>query len=199
VDFSDLVVSISQVHSELTKQAIKAVNRSLTLRNWLIGYYIHEFEQNGSDRALYGESLLETIAARFPRISGFSARTLRLYRQFFIVYPHIWQTPSAESILSENWQTLFAKFNPSHLLPQHGSEIPIQDLNARKDAILMNLSFSYFTLLVTIEDPLKRRFFEVECVRGNWSVRELKRQIESLYFEECPYPGLEGFRSRCSR
>ena len=76
MDFSDLVVSISQVHTELTKQAIKAVNRSLTLRNWLIGYYIHEFEQNGSDRALYGESLLETIAARFPRNSGFSARTL---------------------------------------------------------------------------------------------------------------------------
>uniref|UniRef100_UPI00359FDA2C DUF1016 N-terminal domain-containing protein n=1 Tax=Methanospirillum sp. TaxID=45200 RepID=UPI00359FDA2C len=47
----------------------------------------------------------------------------------------------------------------------------------------MNLSFSHFILLMPIDDTLKRRFYEVECVRGNWSVRELKRQIESLYFE----------------
>ena len=56
-------------------------------------------------------------------------------------------------------------------------------MNAGRDDILMNLSFSHFTLLMPIDDPLKRRFYEVECVRGNWSVRELKRQIESLYFE----------------
>jgi predicted nuclease of restriction endonuclease-like (RecB) superfamily len=45
------------------------------------------------------------------------------------------------------------------------------------------LSFSHFAELVAIEDPLKRVFYEVECLRGGWSVRELKRQIGSLYFE----------------
>ena len=183
MDFSDLVHCISDVNSELTKQAVKAVNRSLTLRNWLIGYYIREFEQHGSDRALYGESLLDLIAARLSDKSGFSARTLRLYRQFYLVYPNIWQTLSAESEGSEKWQTLFAEFNPSRLLPPCGSEIPIQNMKTGRDDILMSLSFSHFTLLMPIDDPLKRRFYEVECVRGNWSVRELKRQIESLYFE----------------
>ncbi|ABD42481.1 protein of unknown function DUF1016 [Methanospirillum hungatei JF-1] len=183
MDFSDLVHCISEVNTELTKQAVKAVNRSLTLRNWLIGYYIREFEQHGSDRALYGESLLDLIAARLSDTSGFSARTLRLYRQFYLVYPNIWQTLSAESAGPEKWQSLFATFNPSHLLQPCGEEIPIQSMNAGRDDILMNLSFSHFTLLMPLDDPLKRRFYEVECVRGNWSVRELKRQIESLYFE----------------
>jgi len=34
-----------------------------------------------------------------------------------------------------------------------------------------------------LDDDLKRAFYEVECFRGNWSVRELRRQIGSLYFE----------------
>ncbi len=34
-----------------------------------------------------------------------------------------------------------------------------------------------------VQDSLKRVFYEVECIRGNWSVRELKRQIATLYYE----------------
>lgn len=50
--------------------------------------------------------------------------------------------------------------------------------------ILINsVSFSHFTLFISLDEPIKRRFYDVECVKGNWSVRELKRQINSLYFE----------------
>jgi predicted nuclease of restriction endonuclease-like (RecB) superfamily len=49
--------------------------------------------------------------------------------------------------------------------------------------LLSKLSYSHFELLVAIEEPIKRTFYEIECLRGNWSVRELKRQIGSLYFE----------------
>lgn len=50
--------------------------------------------------------------------------------------------------------------------------------------ILVNqLSYSHLELIVDIEDPLKRAFYEIECIRGNWSVRALKRQIATLYFE----------------
>jgi hypothetical protein len=41
-----------------------------------------------------------------------------------------------------------------------------------------SLSFSHFAELIEIEDPLKRAFYEIECIRGNWSVRALKRQEE---------------------
>lgn len=182
MNFSELIQTISEINEELSRQAAKAVNISLTIRNNLIGYYIREFEQNGSDHALYGEAVLDTIAAQFPKDAGFSSRTLRLYRQFYISYPQFWQTLSAECSPLKKWQTLSAIFekNTSFAL---SSGNDIQARNTTDMNLLTLLSFSHFTLLITIEDPLKRWFYEVECVKGNWSVRELKRQIHSLYFE----------------
>jgi hypothetical protein len=49
--YENLVESITQVHVQFQQQAVKAINRALTLRNWMVGYYIVEFEQNGEDRA----------------------------------------------------------------------------------------------------------------------------------------------------
>jgi len=49
--------------------------------------------------------------------------------------------------------------------------------------LINSLSFIHFTLLFPVEDTLKRIFYEIECIKGNWSVSELKRQINSLYYE----------------
>ena len=98
LDFDVLVASIRQVHEHMAAQAGKAVNISLTLRNWAIGCYLREYEQNGSDRAQYGEALLESLAAKL-QIEGLertSVRELRRYRQFYLVYPQIWQSATAE-------------------------------------------------------------------------------------------------------
>ena len=54
MDFKKLVDAIQQAHNQLSDQARRAVNTSLTLRNWLIGLYIREYEQHGADRAQYG-------------------------------------------------------------------------------------------------------------------------------------------------
>jgi hypothetical protein len=54
MNFAQLVKTIKQTHDSLKLQAVKAVNISLTLRNWLIGYYIAEYQLKGSDRASYG-------------------------------------------------------------------------------------------------------------------------------------------------
>lgn len=110
MNFSDLVCSISQLHEELTQQAAKAVNRSLTVRNWLIGYYIKEFEQSGSDRASYGDHILQDLASQLPRQDGFSYCTLKLYRQFYMTNPKMRQTVSAQCVMLGIWQTLSAKF-----------------------------------------------------------------------------------------
>ncbi len=55
--FQQLIKAITQAHTSLQSSAVKAVNKYLTFRNWLIGYYIVEFEQNGEDRAAYGSGL----------------------------------------------------------------------------------------------------------------------------------------------
>ena len=184
MDFPDLVCSISQLHEELTQQAVKAVNRSLTVRNWLIGYYIKEFEQNGSDRASYGDHILQDLASHLPRQDGFSYRSLKLYRQFYMAYPKMRQTMFAQWRAFGIGQTLSAQLTGTVQTLQEVSDGNISTDSLFFDGrLIQSLSFSHFTLLIPIDDPLKRRFYEVECVRGNWSVRELKRQIESLYFE----------------
>jgi len=180
-NFEKLVGTIRQVHEEMVAQAGRAVNISLTLRNWLIGFYIAEYEQNGADRAEYGTRLLENLSAQLTDggMDGVASRSLRQYRQFYSIYPDIWQTPSAKIlerlIPASIRQTLPAK-SQSASLQYTKPAIPALEL-------IQKLSFSHFSELIAISDKTKRSFYEIECIRGNWSVRELKRQIGSLYYE----------------
>lgn len=108
LNFDSLVAAIERTHSVLAEQASKAVNISLTLRNWCIGCYLAEFEQSGTDRAQYGAQLLDKVSARLVEagMEGVAAaRSLRQYRQFYLTYPQIWQTPSAK-FLQENLPTI---------------------------------------------------------------------------------------------
>ena len=90
-NFNLLLNSIKSIHQQLQDSAAKAVNKLLTLRNWLIGYYIVEYEQNGEDRAQYGGKLLENILLNLPNL-GFSKTNLKLFRQFYLIYPQISQS-----------------------------------------------------------------------------------------------------------
>lgn len=89
-----LVKQISSVQDILQGIAAHAINLSLTARNWLVGYYIVEYEQNGEDRAQYGDNLLKTIAKRLNR-RGLGERRLYEFRQFYCVYPHIGEIVSS--------------------------------------------------------------------------------------------------------
>ena len=90
-NFEKLVGTIQQAHEELAAQVGRAVNISLTLRNWLIGFYIAEYEQKGTDRAEYGTRLLENLSSRLGEtgMDGTAPRSLRQYRQFYLIYPGI--------------------------------------------------------------------------------------------------------------
>ena len=181
-DFSALVSAIMQVHEHLAAQAGRAVNISLTLRNWLIGAYIAEYELHGADRATYGDSLLTELAKRLTgfKISNCSKRQLYRYMRFYRLYPEIVGTLSPQ--LQEQL--------PDSLLniPKADNKIervgtPSPQLRIPPDKLIHRLSYSHFELITDLDDNLKRAFYEIECIRGNWSVRELKRQIGSLYYE----------------
>ena len=88
MNFESLVGRINLIQDALQAQAAHAVNLSLTARNWLVGYYIVEFEQNGEDRAKYGEKLINRLAERINR-KGFEPRSLRVYRRIYLVYPQL--------------------------------------------------------------------------------------------------------------
>jgi hypothetical protein len=81
--FSNLIQSIQQINTELTNQASRAINVSLTLRNWCIGAYISEYELSGSDRARYGDKLLAELATSLNDVSNCQRRQLYDYLHFY--------------------------------------------------------------------------------------------------------------------
>lgn len=97
-NFSELVGTICEINSEFSRQARQSVNISLTLRNWLFGYYIAEYELNGMDRAKYGSGLLEKLSERLreAKVSSCGKRQLYQYLSFFNLYPQIVQSLTAQ-------------------------------------------------------------------------------------------------------
>lgn len=174
LDFASLVDGIRQVHRESTATAGRAVNVALTLRNWLIGAYIHHYELNGHDRAQYGEGLFAALADRLEALKVPNCNKSRLYRyrDFFLLYPQI------VAALSPQFQKLLPKDAARGAIRKEASPSPLSG-----QEIVSTLSYSHIELLIELKDPLKRAFYEIECIRGNWSVRELRRQIATLYFE----------------
>jgi predicted nuclease of restriction endonuclease-like (RecB) superfamily len=187
-NFSRLVSTIQQLHQQLQWSAANAVNQMLTMRNWLIGYYIVEFEQNGKDRAEYGERLIESIATELKHISGIDKRSLFRFRQFYMLYPQIGS--AIRELLTPNLDQTkkVGTVSPQIQIPDFGKVGALspqlkQELFVQGDLIIQQLSYSHIELLLGIDDPLKRTFYEIESIKGAWSVRELKRQIGSLYYE----------------
>jgi predicted nuclease of restriction endonuclease-like (RecB) superfamily len=188
LNFESLVAEIEQTHQHFQQQAVKAVNMSLTIRNYLIGFYIVEFEQNGEDRAAYGSKLLDSLAAKLS-IKGLVSAEISRCRQFYFCYPQILGALTQE----------FKNLVPQHILGTLSQESTMgvepsimvsSNLQSTKsnlyvpgEKLLSKLSFSHLVELIKIQDHLKRTFYEIECIKGTWSVRELKRQINSLYFE----------------
>lgn len=189
MNFTNLVSVIEHTHSHFQQQASKAVNLSLTLRNWLIGFYITEFELHGEDRAVYGQKLFDELAVRLKGIKGIDRRSLYRYKDFYQLYPYIAQ------YISDNNSTLaVSEFTAlpivgltspqSANLQKVGTSTPqLNNYQVPAKNILTNLSYSHIELLLPIEDNLKRTFYEIACIKGTWSVKELKRQINSLYYE----------------
>jgi len=200
MDFKALATQLQELDLSLQDRASSAVNVSLNARNWLIGAHIVEYEQNGSDRAEYGRGLLKELAESLA-IKGLSRSSLQSCRSFFLNYPQICQTVSGKfgNILAtstlEICQTLsgelkigqtatdqsdFASSGAKSSTPSHQSS---HASITPPHLVLTRLSFSQIVELLKLDDPLKQAFYEIEAIKGSWSVRELKRQIGSLLFE----------------
>ncbi|WPR75035.1 PDDEXK nuclease domain-containing protein [Algoriphagus sp. NG3] len=191
-DFENLLTQIGKIHLQMQAYSSNAVNQALTVRNWLIGFYIVEFELEGKDRAVYGEGLIDQIAQRLSTIKGLDRRSLFRFRTFYLYYPQIGSflkekvnpfLPIVQEIGGlEKVGTLTPQLNSSQIV---GSASPQfrTDLLVPGEKLLSKLSYSHLELLIPIADQMKRTFYELETIKGIWSVRELKRNINSLLFE----------------
>ena len=183
--FDYLAKNIKSIHEATSLYAKGAVNQLLTIRNWVIGYYIVEFEQNGQERAKYGENLLKDLATRLS-IKGLELKQLYLCRMFYSRYPQIFSTVSRK-LTSIGIQ---AAIHDNPLVITESSQTDnsgkfsteSKKFETPPDLLISRLSFSHIREIMVKEDPFERFFYEVECIKGTWSVRELKRQISTQLF-----------------
>ena len=163
--FESLMNSIKEINTRAGGMAKSAVNQLMTLRNWAIGYYIVEYEQGGKDKADYGTNLLKNLEKQISE-KGLNETLFRVCRQFYLTYPQIHSTVSNEFKLVDfgNYSTVSNEFV------------------TKPDVLVQNLSFSHIREIMVIEDAFERFFYETECMKCNWSVRELRRQIKTNLF-----------------
>ena len=184
-DFDSLVTSIVHLHQQTQDFATKAVNVALTLRNWLIGCRIVEFEQQGNDRAAYGERLLPALAERLSAagLKRVDVRELRRFRLLYEVYPQIRESVTPELLPSLGAGGLQPPLKALSMPKRETLSPESQIRETVSPELIRRLSFSHLEELIDLPDDTQRRFYEIECIRGNWSVRELRRQIASLYYQ----------------
>lgn len=198
--FDHLSELVEQVHNSAYSSAVKAINRFATIRNYIIGYYIVEYEQNGSDRAKYGDKLLKRLAERVNK-RGINETLLTNCRKFYSSYPQIrlylegksatalhksekFPTTSGESASISPTLSEELALNSSTLSNKSEISPTLSDkFITSADKLISHLSFSHIVEIMTVEDPLARFFYETECIKCCWSIRELRRQISTnLYF-----------------
>lgn len=146
--------AIKLLHSA-RQQVVKQVNLTMVQTYFEIGRMIVEEEQEGKDRAEYGKHLLTGLSEALTDEfgKGFSVTNIQQMRNFYLTY----QKQQTLSANSENTiqQTVSANFQ---------------------------LSWSHYLKLMRIDDKNERKFYEIECVKNNWSVRELDRQYDSALY-----------------
>ena len=157
-NFGKLVSSVRRLHEHLQHSAINAVNQTLTIRNWLIGYYIVEFEQNGEDRAKYGSSLLGRLSEKI-NIRGLTSPELSRCRQFYTIYPQTFET------VSQKFKGYLSEEILGTLSQESNLHYPTKNSKATQN-IITKLSYSHIVELIKIDESLKRTFYEVECIEN---------------------------------
>lgn len=127
-------------------------------------------------------------ALRPHKIPATDRQRLYAYISFYRTYPQIAQAvpkgfPSFDTATAMGiFRTVSGKTYPSAEESEIVRKATVQlELSAEK--LLSTLSYSHLEQLTALDTPLKRAFYEIECIRGNWSVRTLKRQIATLYYE----------------
>lgn len=174
--FNDLASIVQTTHDAAQSSAVKAINRMQTMRNWLIGYYIVEFEQHGKDRAEYGTQLLKKLEERVDR-KGLTTTLFKWARKFYRLYPQM-----MENLPIPICATVMHQLQPiENKEDTIGASMTHQFVTPGK-TIISHLSFTHLREIMALDDPLARYFYEQECIKCTWSVRELRRQISTNLF-----------------
>jgi hypothetical protein len=147
--FEELTKDILQMHHIAQTGAVKAINQAMTLRNWLIGCYIVEYEQKGKDRAEYGDRLLKRLEEKV-NIRGLNETLFLIARRFYCYYPQIGDllAPSKSATVSQKSNGVYGiPATPSQKSPKSPVVTPASHQNdefRHSDLSQLNAYVSYF-------------------------------------------------------
>ena len=164
--YNAVLADVTSLLETARSAAARAVNTVMTAAYWQIGRRIVEAEMGGRERAEYGEGLIDRLAgdltARFGR--GFSRRAVYQMRAFYRAYPMIVQSAIAQS---------------------DGATAIVQSPTAQSGRAVPRfpLPWTHYVQLLSVEDEHARKFYETEALRGGWTVKQLRRQINSMFYE----------------
>lgn len=201
--FDKLVHSIQAIQSGLQQQAAHAVNLMLTVRNWLMGCYIVEFEQHGEDRAEYGAKLLKRLEEQL-QTKGLTERRFREFRRLYLVYPQLGKEvvnyldancpailasimPQQKALTAENESVIIRRSSTAEfetaIRRSSTAEFEREEWQVPAEKLFYRIPVTHLIGISRIADPLKRAFYEIETIKGCWTYDELDRQISTLYYE----------------
>jgi DUF1016 N-terminal domain len=178
---SALISSYISIHSGIVemleaarKTVATSVNAIMTATYWEIGRRIVSFEQGGSERAEYGKMLIEKLSVDLTKQykRGFAKANLWNMRAFYLAWPD-------EKIL----QTVSGELDKQNLRPPVVEKLDGCLKEAKIPPCHFPLPWSAYVRLLSVKDSAARTFYEKEAMRGGWSVRQLDRQINSLFYE----------------
>lgn len=171
--FNSLFERISDLIEKARQHVVTAVNVTEVYTKYHIGQYIVEEEQDGKGRALYGKQVLKTLSARLTERfgKGWSVETLDKCRKFYRVY---------SKTISSTARTKFVEAKNSFTV-QTNLDTLNDELSQNK--LEFYLSWNHYQILMRIDNPDERSFYEIEAKQQQWSVRQLSRQVGSSLYE----------------
>ena len=171
---------ISTLIEQARQHVRTTVNLTEVYTKYEIGRYIVEDEQQGNARAQYGKQVLKALSNRLTERfgDGWSYSNLRQIRQFYLVYGKL--TDSVCQIENDN-QRLSNSVTSGYKIQDENLNAVLVKANQR--LANFTLSWSHYLILMRIDNPDERSFYEIECTQQQWSVRQLSRQVGSSLYE----------------
>ena len=175
-----LFEKVSAVIENARQLIVSTINTSEVYAKYEIGRYIVEDEQQGKYRAQYGKGVLSALSDKLTIQygEGWSYSNLRQIRQFYIVYSKMTASGCQIEKLGLNDSQKVGLQNDNHRLSK--AAIPAEALSRMPK---FTLSWSHYLILMRIDNPEARRFYEIECAQQQWSKRHLSRQVGSSLYE----------------
>jgi hypothetical protein len=179
VQIERLLADIRDLILSARRTVVRSVDTLQVLTSFEIGRRIVEQEQQGASRAAYGKLVVEELAKRLTAEfgKGYSKSNLEYMRRFYTMYrdryPSIAQTVPGQLVSRGKSQTLSGR----------SSAVPPLTPRSTSTKPPFALGWSHYVLLMGIGDSDERAFYEIEAVENGWSIRELKRQVNSGLYE----------------